>query len=804
MKSAEHTCRDDRRGRQIGMALLLVLVVAPPLAAQDPSPQSSEPSPTGATVEPQSEDQAIPENGATPAPEPTASDLGETLSVVPAPEISPQPEIPPPPEVTPQQALAAARSFAQAKILSEEGLFSKALTAYEKALALDGRDPYAHLEMAQFLVGMAQMSRAERRRGELVLLATEHGLRARELAPENPDVLLQYGQLHLRLVEQNRLDSVPLATEALEAYRLVAEEEDMQVLTSLGQLYLWQRRGVEAADVLRLAADLRPSVPTVQLMLVEALLGSEQKLEAEKVLERLLVLTPQAAEHRLRLAELRSERGDHRAAAEALLQPDVDLEDNPRLRQVLARELHLSGDNDRALALADSLLTEMPGESGLHRLRVAILSSLGRYNDAVDTLRPLIEPVGGDGARRVQDLRLLSRLLERVGRPLEAADALQELLADGSLDQREELRNEMALVALWERHDMADKSIDLLQRRMQQATDADEKVIFARLLSDLYRSMEDPVAAQEVLAQAAEGFGDEQQSARETLALHALPALLAAEQWQQAEAAAGRLMGSADDDIRFAARILRAQALANLDRLPEALELLQPKAEDDAAVQRRLLADRLDLMFEHGDEVDAAAVLQTLTADDSLENLYFAAQVWQGQGRYSEALPLLERVLAQRSDSIQALFLLGAAQERLEQREKAAETFERLLALDPDHAPTLNYLGYMWVEEGRLLEQALRLIQRAVALTPDNGAYVDSLGWAFYKMGRYEDARIHLEWAARLVPRDPTIHEHLGDVYVALNALELAKNAYRRALSLEGDDVETVRSKLNALTEENS
>lgn len=798
MKSAEHTRCRALGGRQIGIALSMVLVVTSPLAAQQASPATAEPPSAEAPVTPNPEAASGPEGGMSSESVAAPSDSIEESPTDASPEALAQPEIPP------QQALAAARSFAQAKMLAEEGLFSKALTAYENALALDGRDPYAHLEMAQFLVGMAQMSRAERRRGELILQATEHGLKARNLAPENPDVLLQYGQLHLRLVEQNRLDSVPLATEALEAYRLVSEEEDMQVLTQLGQLYLWQRRGVEAADVLRLAADLRPSVPTVQLMLVEALLGSEQKREAETVLERLLVLTPQAAEHRLRLAELRSERGDHRGAVEALLQPNVDLDNNPRLRQVLARELHLSGDNERALSLADSLLSEMPDETGLQRLRVAIFSSLGRYLDAIDTLRPLIEPSGGDGARRVQDLRLLSRLLERVGQPLEAADALQELLAEGSLDRREELRNEMALVALWERHDMADKSIDLLRRRMQQADEPEERVIFARLLSDLYRSMDDPEAAREVLTQAAEGLGDDQQTARETLALHALPALLAAEQWQEAELAAGELMASDDEAIRFGARILRAQALAHLERLPEALDLLQPRADDDNDDQRRLLAERLDLMFEHGAEDDAAALLQSMTAERALDDLYFAAQVWQGQRRYSEALPLLGEVLAQRSDSIPALFLYGAAQERLGQRQEAAETFERLLALEPDHAPSLNYLGYMWVEEGRRLEQALQLIQRAVALTPDNGAYVDSLGWAYYKMGRYDEAKLHLEWAARLVPEDPTIHEHLGDLYVALDATDRAAEAYRRAIALDGEDVDSVRRKLDALPEGDS
>ena len=785
MKSAEHTDRRPAGGRQIGIALLLGWICAWPLSAQSPELPGAEPA-TEATA-PSTEGHAM-------APDATAVPSVDAAGSPPSPL----------PAVPPQQALEAARAFADAKMLAEGGQLAKALAAYDKALALDGRDPYAHLEMAQFLAGMAQMTRGERRRAEQLATAAEHASQARELAPENPDILLQYAQLHLRLVEQNRLESVPLATEAYEAYRHLADEEDLRVLTSLGQLYLWQRRGVEAAEVLRLAADLRPSVPTVHLMLVEALLGSDQKREAETVLERLIVLSPQAAEHRLRLAELRSERGDHRGAVEVLLQSNVDLDESPRLRQVLARELHLSGDNQRALALADSLLSEMPSERGLYRLRVAIFSALGRYEDAIDTLRPLIEPAGQDSERRAQDLRLLSRLLERVGRPLEAADALQQLLADGSLDKREELRHEMALVALWERHDMADKSIDLLQRRLEQATEPEEQVVFARLLSDLYRGLDDPEAAQQVLDGVSLRFGDDQEVARETLALHALPALLATEQWQAAEASGRQLMSSQDADIRFAATLLRAQALAHLDRLDEALASLQLESPEDDAARRRFLADRLELMFEHGREEEASRELQALAADSSLEDLFFAAQVWQGQGRYAEALPLLEGVLAQRPESIQALFLYGAAQERLGQREEAVEAFERLLEVEPDHPPALNYLGYMWVEEGQHLDQALHLIQRAVAFSPDNGAYVDSLGWAFYKLGHYQEAKLHLEWAARLVPDDPTIHDHLGDLYLVLEETEQAKQAFRKAIDLGGDGVETVRHKLQSLTEGDS
>jgi Flp pilus assembly protein TadD len=105
----------------------------------------------------------------------------------------------------------------------------------------------------------------------------------------------------------------------------------------------------------------------------------------------------------------------------------------------------------------------------------------------------------------------------------------------------------------------------------------------------------------------------------------------------------------------------------------------------------------------------------------------------------------------------------------------------------------------MWAERGENLEQALDLIRRAVAIEPDNGAYVDSLGWVYYQRGDYDQARQHLEWAARLLPTDPTIFEHLGDLYLKLEDASRARDSYRQAVALEGDNAELVRRKLERL-----
>ena len=52
---------------------------------------------------------------------------------------------------------------------------------------------------------------------------------------------------------------------------------------------------------------------------------------------------------------------------------------------------------------------------------------------------------------------------------------------------------------------------------------------------------------------------------------------------------------------------------------------------------------------------------------------------------------------------------------------------------------------------------------------------------------------------AKLMSDDATILEHLGDVYVALDIPQKAKELYTRALAIDDENVEGIRRKLARL-----
>jgi tetratricopeptide (TPR) repeat protein len=147
-------------------------------------------------------------------------------------------------------------------------------------------------------------------------------------------------------------------------------------------------------------------------------------------------------------------------------------------------------------------------------------------------------------------------------------------------------------------------------------------------------------------------------------------------------------------------------------------------------------------------------------------------------------------------------FQLGATYERMKQTAEAEKCFLKTLDLAPDFPEALNYLGYMWAERNVNLDEARKLLERAVKVEPKNGAYLDSLGWVYYKLGRLQDALRLIQQAIRETEEpDGTLYDHLGDIYNALNQPEKAREAWRKALTLNSiDDKAPVRKKLEEST----
>ncbi len=176
-------------------------------------------------------------------------------------------------------------------------------------------------------------------------------------------------------------------------------------------------------------------------------------------------------------------------------------------------------------------------------------------------------------------------------------------------------------------------------------------------------------------------------------------------------------------------------------------------------------------------------------------------------GDAAQALDKAEALSTKTEDKEYVWFLRGSNFEREKRYAEAEEQFKKVLASDPEHASALNYLGYMLADQNMKLEEALGYIKRAVDLDPANGAYLDSLGWAYFRLGKYELAEDNLMKASQKINTDPTVHDHLGDLYQKTGRLKLAATNWERALSewnrtiaaeVDPADVSRVQKKLDS------
>ena len=172
-----------------------------------------------------------------------------------------------------------------------------------------------------------------------------------------------------------------------------------------------------------------------------------------------------------------------------------------------------------------------------------------------------------------------------------------------------------------------------------------------------------------------------------------------------------------------------------------------------------------------------------------------------------EALNKAEQLSTKPEDKEYVYFLRGSTLEREKKYEESEAEFRKVLAINPQSAATLNYLGYMNADRGIELEQSLNYIKQAVSLDPTNGAYLDSLGWAYFKLGKYDLAEDSLNKAAVHMGDDPTVQDHLGDLYQKTGRLKLAAAHWQRAVEewnktigpeVDGDLYAATQKKLDA------
>lgn len=185
---------------------------------------------------------------------------------------------------------------------------------------------------------------------------------------------------------------------------------------------------------------------------------------------------------------------------------------------------------------------------------------------------------------------------------------------------------------------------------------------------------------------------------------------------------------------------------------------------------------------------------------DNIDYYLYLGSFYEELERFDEAINALQIGLQKDERNGRLHFRIGVVYDKMGQKDKSIAAMKNVLALTPNDAEALNYLGYTYADMGINLGEAEILIQTALSIKPNDGYITDSLGWVYYKSGKYGLALEWLSKAVKLIPDDPVILEHLGDVYLKMDSKEKALNYYQQSLKKKTTGIGPLEKKIRNLT----
>ena len=176
----------------------------------------------------------------------------------------------------------------------------------------------------------------------------------------------------------------------------------------------------------------------------------------------------------------------------------------------------------------------------------------------------------------------------------------------------------------------------------------------------------------------------------------------------------------------------------------------------------------------------------------STKILYDIANIYKKFKNYEKAIEYYSLVLSKidknTSTHADVLYRRGGSFERMGNYEMADIDLLKSLEIRPDDPYSLNYLAYSWLERKFKIKEAMEMLNKAYNEKENDPYITDSVGWGYYLIGDYENAEKYLRKAVELMPDDPIVNDHYGDVLWQLNRKMQAKYFWKSVLEFEDTD----------------
>src|ERR1700690_1633002 len=563
---------------------------------------------------------------------------------------------------------------------------------------------------------------------------------------------------------------------------LKKDSNNLEAHKLLGRIYLRSLEGVQSGSasdsVLKLAIEQYEEIIKIEPENVEdhLLLGrlyheNNDLRKAESEFKTAVKMQPDSEEAVTNLAYLYNEEGDTVRAAEVLSSvPDASR--SAKLYSVLGYTYEQRKDYKKAVAAyRKAIELDRDNRDAIRGLAQTLLND-GQTDAALEQYKIIAESNPEDAATYLH----MAEIYRRNGQ----FDLALENLKKAQSMVQDSMEVPYNIAAVYQAQGRYDEAAQILQDLIKKTDKPDNsytqseknnRAVFLERLGTVYRdNSNEPLAVETFRKMLVLGDDNAERGYQQIIDTYR-----EAKQWQKATDAASEATQKLPNDRGL--KMVYAAQLADMGQVDSGLEqvksLLKGTAEDrDVYITLAQMYTRLKRWPEAESALDKAAQLST--KDEEKE--------------YVE-------------------FLRGSTYEREKKYGQAEEVFRKVLVTDPQNTAVLNYLGYMLADRGSKLDEALILIKKAVELDPANGAYLDSLGWAYFRLGKYELAEDKLIKASQHMGADPTVQDHLGDLYQKTGRLKLAAAHWERALDewsktvaaeVDNDNVAQVTQKLES------
>ncbi len=216
-----------------------------------------------------------------------------------------------------------------------------------------------------------------------------------------------------------------------------------------------------------------------------------------------------------------------------------------------------------------------------------------------------------------------------------------------------------------------------------------------------------------------------------------------------------------------------------------------------------------DFYYWYRSKKEAQIVAKTRSQDEALNYItskfekinnpnekfiFDVANFYKSSKRYKEAIKYYSLIIQElENDSevkAELLYRRGGSYERLNNFVDADKDLKDSLLINPNDAYVLNYLAYSWLERNFKINEAIEMLEKAYQQENDDPYIIDSIGWAYYLINDFNKAEKLLKRAVQLMPNDPIVNDHYGDILWKLDRKIQARYFWSMVLKMEDAEEE--------------